>query len=111
SAELRELNRLTTILLDIFEDQLDLGKLTLMSEAAKLLDEQLGGLKRPVLNHGGAIKHSDADAHAKREYAKFDKRRKELKAQRVQNELLALKGAAKELPAIGGNVKRKKRPD
>ena len=40
-AELKELNRLTTILLDIFEDQLDLGRLVVMEDARKLLDGQL----------------------------------------------------------------------
>jgi hypothetical protein len=35
-SELRELNRLTTIILDIFEDQLAIGKLTLMSHVSAL---------------------------------------------------------------------------
>ena len=47
--ELKELNRLTSILLDIFEDQLEIGRLTLMTECTALLDEQLKGLGRPVL--------------------------------------------------------------
>jgi hypothetical protein len=40
-AEIRELNRLTTILLDIFEDQLELGRLLVMQDARALLDQQL----------------------------------------------------------------------
>src|SRR5665213_3179604 len=68
--ELRELNRLTTILLDIFEDQLDIGKLTLMSEADELLDRQLKGLGRSVLKHGGNVSHAHAEEHAKGEYKK-----------------------------------------
>jgi hypothetical protein len=36
--ELKELNRLTSILLDVFEDQLDLGHLTKMDECSVLLD-------------------------------------------------------------------------
>jgi hypothetical protein len=47
--EAKELNRLTAIVLDIFEDQLDLGRLTLMSECADLLDRQLAQLGRAVL--------------------------------------------------------------
>ena len=43
-AEIRELNRLTTILLDIFEDQLDLGRLVVMLDAQDLLDAQLANL-------------------------------------------------------------------
>ncbi|WP_292898319.1 RhuM family protein [Nitratireductor sp.] len=46
-AEIRELNRLTTILLDIFEDQADLGRLVVMEDATRLLDQQLEGLGRP----------------------------------------------------------------
>ena len=56
-AEITELNRLTTILLDIFEDQLDIGKLTTMAEAGELLDNQLKGLNRLVLTHGGKMSH------------------------------------------------------
>jgi len=106
--ELRELNRLTTMLLDVFEDYLERGKLVLMSEAAELLEKNLRNLEHPILRGGGTVKHSDAEAHAKREYAKFDKRRRELKAERVQRELLALKSAAKEIPMIGGGLKRKR---
>lgn len=36
--EIKELNRLTDILLSIFEDQLDLGRLTTMAQASDLLD-------------------------------------------------------------------------
>ncbi|MFC3691502.1 virulence RhuM family protein [Chenggangzhangella methanolivorans] len=39
--EIRELNRLTTILLDIFEDQLDLGRLVVMADATRLLEQRL----------------------------------------------------------------------
>ena len=42
--EIKELNRLTTILLDIFEDQLDIGRLKTMVEAGDLLDKQLRDL-------------------------------------------------------------------
>ena len=99
--ELRELNRLTTILLDIFEDQLDIGKLTLMSEAATLLDAQLKNLNRSVLRHGGNVSHDDAEAHAKREYKAFDERRRALRAEQTAKELAALKAAGKTLPKTG----------
>ena len=58
--EIRELNRLTTILLDIFEDQLDIGKLTLMSDAERLLEQQLQQLNRTVLRSGGSVESSKA---------------------------------------------------
>lgn len=58
--EIKELNRLTTILLDIFEDQLDIGKLVTMTDAKNLLDHQLTSLSRQVLRHGGNVKMSVA---------------------------------------------------
>jgi hypothetical protein len=97
-AELRELNRLTTILLDIFEDQLDIGKLTLMSEAARLLDAQLRNLNRAVLNHGGSVRHAAAEARAKVEYQTFDERRRAIRAEERLQELAALKRTEKALP-------------
>jgi hypothetical protein len=104
--ELRELNRLTTILLDIFEDQLDIGKLTLMSEAERLLETQLKNLNRTVLRHGGRVSHTDAEAHAKREYKIFDDRRRALRAEESQRELAALKSVEKSLPKAATTKRR-----
>ena len=59
-SELKELNRLTTILLDIFEDQAELGRLVVMDDARRLLDRQLQSLGRAVLAHGGAVSAGDA---------------------------------------------------
>jgi hypothetical protein len=61
-AELSELNRLTTILLDIFDDQLQIGRLVLMDHASRLLDQQLASLNRLVLDHGGRVRHDQAEA-------------------------------------------------
>jgi hypothetical protein len=97
-AELEELNRLTTILLDIFDDQLKIGKLTLMAEADALLDAQLKNLSRAVLTHGGSVSATAAKDHAKAEYKKFDERRRALRARERQAELLELKETAKALP-------------
>ena len=97
-AEIKELNRLTDILLSIFEDQLDIGKLTLMAEASTLLERQLRNLNRSVLRHGGTVKHSTAERVAKAAYTKFDKARRELRRVEAERELTELKSAAKELP-------------
>lgn len=70
-AEVKELNRLTTILLDIFEDQLDLGRLTTMAEASSILDNQLTQLGRQVLRSGGRVSTTTAKNHAEHEYEKF----------------------------------------
>jgi hypothetical protein len=71
-AEVRELNRLTTILLDIFEDQAELGRLIVMDDATRLLESQLQGLGRIVLRSGGSVDRRAAVEHAEAEYAKFD---------------------------------------
>lgn len=54
--EIKELNRLTVILLDIFEDQADLGKINTMAEVESLLDNQLRSLSRKVLRGAGLSK-------------------------------------------------------
>ena len=89
-AEVRELNRVTSILLDIFEDQLDIGKLTMMSEAEALLDGQLRSLNRAVLGHGGTIKSTQAELHAKAQYKSFDEKRRALRHARADADLVDL---------------------
>jgi hypothetical protein len=80
--EIKELNRLTTILLDIFEDQLDIGRLKTMTEAAQLLDKQLKDLGRLVLRSGGRVSMKDAKKHAERQY---DIYKEDLKKQRHED--------------------------
>jgi hypothetical protein len=95
--ELREVNRLTTILLDIFEDQLELGRLTLMSEAERLLDDQLKCLGRPVLDRGGSVSSKDAERYVKSQYKTYDERRR-LERKASADALAELKQAGKTLP-------------
>jgi hypothetical protein len=97
-AEYRELNNLTVILLDVFSDQADRGKLTSMQEAEELFDKQLKLLDRPVLKHGGAFNSDAAEAHAKAEYHKFEDKRKAEALGIELNAYLELKAAAKALP-------------
>jgi len=98
SAEIKELNRLTTILLDIFEDQLDLGRLHTMADAASLLDGQLSNLGRVVLRSGGRVSMTDAKAHAEREYGKYKAQRKELRHREADEAIAEIKAAQKSLP-------------
>lgn len=98
-AEVRELNRLTDLLLSIFEDQLEIGRLTTMAEAVILLDTQIKGLGRMVLSHGGAVSKDDADRHAKAAYKVFDTQRRALEKERVDQEYVDLRKAADALPA------------
>lgn len=97
-AEVRELNRLTTILLDIFEDQLDLGRLVVMQDAQRLLDQQLQQLGRTVLRSGGSVKAAEARDHAEREYHRFDETRKERRHVEADERIAALAKEAKGLP-------------
>jgi len=96
--ELRELNRLTTILLDIFEDQLDIGRLIVMDDARALLDRQLQQLGRSILRHGGSIKAEDAKHRAEAEYLRFDGERKAERHLEADREIRALMREAKQLP-------------
>jgi len=96
--EVRELNRLTTILLDIFEDQADLGRLVMMDDAKNLLDRQLKFLGRAVLSSGGRMSKVEADRHAEREYRKFSEQRKAERQLEAAQALAALKNQDKALP-------------
>lgn len=98
AAEIRELNRLTDLLLTIFEDQLDLGRLTTMAQATKTLETQFKQLGRVVLRGGGRIAKTDADRHAREEYRRWDERRKAAEKARVDSEYAELKKATKSLP-------------
>jgi hypothetical protein len=89
--ELKELNRVTDILLSVFEDQLDVGRLTSMAAADRLLDKQLAQIGRSVLDHGGSIKTEQAKALAKAQYKIFDARRKAAEKARVDKELVEVK--------------------
>jgi hypothetical protein len=90
-AEIRELNRLTTILLDIFEDQLDIGRLTTMLDAGRLLDQQLKQLNRAVLRGGGSVKSAAAKQHAFKHYDVFNEKRRALRHAEADERIAELK--------------------
>lgn len=96
--EVRELNRVTTILLDIFEDQLDLGRLVTMHDAQELLDRQLESLGRVVLRGGGAVSADDAKRHAETEYEAFDRQRRLERKREADEQIAELAREAKGLP-------------
>ncbi|SFT41122.1 Virulence protein RhuM family protein [Mesorhizobium sp. YR577] len=97
-AEIRELNRLTMILLDIFEDQLDLGRLVVMQDAQNLLERQLEQLGRSVLRHGGSVKAMDAKRAAEKQYEKFDLDRKLQRQKEAEQLISSLASEVKKLP-------------
>jgi hypothetical protein len=96
--EIKELNRLTTILLDIFEDQLDIGRLVVMQDAQTLLDQQLRQLGRGILRSGGSVKASDAKRMAETQYGRFDQKRKLDRHRESDERIAALAREAKSLP-------------
>lgn len=108
--EVRELNRLTDLLLTIFEDQLDVGRLTTMAQATGILERQLRELGRLVLASGGPISKESADHHAKSQYRIFDKRRKAAAKERADADYAELRSAAGDLPKAKRGTKRPK-PD
>ncbi|WP_298306643.1 RhuM family protein [uncultured Erythrobacter sp.] len=97
-SEIKELNRLTTILLDIFEDQLDLGRLTMMSKAQALLDKQLRDLGRVVLQGGGRVKTSEARRAAERVYQSYKAKQKLKRHEEADKAISEVKGVQKSLP-------------
>lgn len=99
--EISELNRLTTILLDIFEDQMEIGRLKMMHEAAALFDTQLNNLGRVVLRDGGQVSMVDAKRHAEQEYAKFKAVEKRLRYEQADKAIAGIKAEQKILPQRG----------
>lgn len=97
-AELRELNRLTTILLDIFEDQLDIGRLIVMEDARRLLNAQLQNLGRTVLRSGGAVSADDARRRAESEYERFAEAQKLERHREADTRIGELVQKARNLP-------------
>lgn len=102
--ELKELNRLTTILLDIFEDQLDLGRISRMAEIEALLNGQLKSLGRQVLRGGGSVKTVKAKAHALEQYRIFNEKRRVIRHAQADATLAALKSQGKLLPKKGKRI-------
>jgi hypothetical protein len=96
--EIRELNRLTTILLDIFEDQLDLGRIVVMDDAAALLDRQLANLGRSVLRSGGTVSAAEARRKAEAEYEDFVRERKLERMKQADEQIAELARQARSLP-------------
>lgn len=94
-AEIRELNRLTTILLDIFEDQAELGRLVVMADARRLLDDQLRGLGRTVLGGGGRVSAEAAKEKALREYDAWKDRQKALRHEQADAVIAELAAVAR----------------
>jgi hypothetical protein len=98
ATEVKELNRLTTILLDIMEDQMDIGRLKLMSEAEDLLEDQLKRLNRTVLSDGGKISSQQAQDRAESNYVSYKARMKTLRQEQADRRIASINDIRKALP-------------
>ncbi len=96
--EIRELNRLTTILLDILEDQMELGRIAAIEDVNRLLEAQLTSLGRTVLRSGGSVSSETATLRAEQEYRKFNAARKDARHADADDTIRELAQSAKALP-------------
>ncbi len=76
NAEVEELNRLTGMVLDYFEDQTSREKAVSMAALESKLSAFLRFNERPILQDLGRVSRSAADEHAKAEYEKFAEARR-----------------------------------
>jgi hypothetical protein len=103
--EVKELNRLTTILLDIFEDQADLGRLVMMDDARRILDKQLQSLGRALLTRGGSVSAGDGKRRAEHQYEIYSASRKAERRVEADKIISALKEQNKALPKASRSKK------
>lgn len=75
--EIREKNRFTVMLLDFFEDRIDIGKLTTMAQAETELDKFIQFNDRPLLQGKGRVSRVKADKHAKLQFRGFSETRRQ----------------------------------
>lgn len=70
--EVRDLNRFTNMLLDYFEQETDLRRLVLTTDAEAAVDRFIRNNDRALLRGPGRVSKRDADAHCEAEYDKFE---------------------------------------
>lgn len=102
--ELQDLNRLVSMVLDFFEDQVERGWLVSLNEADQALIEILTVNKRKMLPAGPRATAAHRDRHAKAQYKVFDGRRREARKAEALSEL---NQAAKALPKGRSGQKKK----
>jgi hypothetical protein len=75
-AEIKDLNRFTTMLLDYFEQETELRRLVQTTDAEAAVDKFIRNNERHLLHGAGSVSKREADAHCEAEYDKFDDRRR-----------------------------------
>lgn len=100
-AEVRELNRLTTMFLDFAQDRAERRKQTLMAEWIDQTDRFLTFNERDVLTGKGNMSHEAMEAIVGKRYATFDAQRREAERLTAEQD-----DAAETLKVIEGVSKR-----
>jgi hypothetical protein len=101
--EIGELNRIVVMWLDFAEDQARRRKQVFLRDWEKRLDDFLRFNEREVLENAGSLTKSEADDHAKAEYARFAARRRTLmEAEGERSTVAALESAARRLSPRSG---------
>jgi hypothetical protein len=99
--EITDLNRLTSMVLDYFEDQAERRQPVTMMALEEKLNEFLKFNDRPVLARLGSVSREAADTHAVAEYAKFDATRRLRRREEGVASIVALKKVDKEINKRG----------
>ena len=99
--EIADLNRLTGMVLDYFEDQAERRQPVTMMALEEKLNEFLKFNNRPVLRHLGSVSREAADAHAVAEYEKFAATRRLRRQEEGAASVVALKKVDKEIKKKG----------
>lgn len=97
-AEIDELNRIVVMFLDYAEDQARRRRQVFMKDWQEKLDGFLTFNERSVLPGAGTRSREQADAHAQKEYARFEERRRTLAESEGEKALRELEQTAKKLP-------------
>ena len=100
-AEVRELNRLTTMFLDFAQDRAERRKQTLMAEWIDQTDRFLTFNERDVLTGKGNMSHEAMESIVGKRYATFDAQRREAERLTAEQD-----DAAETLKVIEGVSKR-----
>jgi hypothetical protein len=99
--EIDDLNRLTGMVLDYFEDQAERRQPVTMMALEEKLNEFLKFNNRPVLAHLGSVSREVADAHAAAQYEKFAATRRLRCQEEGAASIVALKKVDKEIKKRG----------
>lgn len=77
-AEIRDLNRFTGMLLDYFEQELDLGRLVTIQDAENKVDTFIQNNERVLLRSAGSVSKPAADKHAKSQYQIYKEKQRQI---------------------------------